>query len=167
MSEEKKPITEAIEPVKDRATDQECMVAAKQLHKYISKEPFDDDNNTLMEGMVKNGELDAMEMSPTIRVFRTVKRMAMSAKDLKKYGFELAEGYNRIYQLEISLVCDTVEEGVMTIDDTQATNIARPTGESSSSADEQAAYEAGIAAGVESEKVERSDEADYEEVMDI
>ena len=152
-------------PHPDRASDRECMVAAKQMHKIISKQPFDD-CDFFMEGLVKHGELDAMEMSPTIRVFRAVQRIEMKAEDLQAQGFEIKDGLKRVYQLEVSLVSDTVDEDVMEIDhQAQAMNQAAPTGDQEAmDAAEKAAFEAGKAAG-QKEQEESETDPDFE-VMD-
>lgn len=109
------------------ASNEECHIAARQLQKYIEEKPFSQGGEFFMEGLVLHGELEMdKEISTTARAFRAVKRIEMDAAALANYGFIVPAGHKRVYQLEISLVCDTVTEEVMAVNPGAATNEVAP-----------------------------------------
>jgi len=134
----------------------ECLTAARQLQKYIEQKPFEGGGDFFMEGLVRHGELEVpKDISPTLRAWRAVKRLEMKAEHLKPYGFNIPDGMKRVYQLEVSLVCDTVPDDVMSVNDNQTGNNSVPLGtekrraldEQAEEKEEEQAFKAGQEAG--------------------
>lgn len=113
-------------PAAEAPSTEECLIAARQLQKYLEEKPFPQGGDFFMDGLIRHGELDATEISPTVRVWRAVKRIEMRGEDLAKYGFIVPAGFKRVYQMEVSLVCDTVKDDVMEVNSTNAKNVVEP-----------------------------------------
>lgn len=104
------------------ATNEEALMAARQLQKKLDaiSKP---DAPCFMEALIKNGEMQfPSAYSPTLRGWRGYARIEMKAEDLQQYGFVIPTGMKRIYQIEVTLLSDTVETDVMEVSKGRAEN---------------------------------------------
>ena len=94
-------------------------MAARQLQIAMEEKPYKGQGDFFMDALIKNGEIKGLS-HPTARAWRGVVRLEMTAENLKPYDIILPPGFKRFYSLEVTMVCDTIPEDMIKVDDEEA-----------------------------------------------